>query len=85
MNAVGDVLLIIGILMSFLAGLWFLITAFQENIWWGLAVLFLPLAELFFLFFHWQEAKGPFGTSVLSFFILLSGIFLSPEFAHQLL
>ena len=61
MEGLGTVFCIMGMVMSCLAGIWFLITAFRESIWWGLGSLFLPFVDLIFLVMHWQEAKHPFG------------------------
>ncbi|WFB36774.1 hypothetical protein P3T73_03235 [Kiritimatiellota bacterium B12222] len=83
MEQVGTLLLVIGGVLSFAASIWYVIVAFQQSVGWGLAVFFLPFADVFFLFCHWQEAKRPFGMSIFSFLLLLGGVVLSPEFAAR--
>ena len=53
-------LLIIGMIISFIGGIWLLVVAFQTGVWWGLGSLLLPLISLIFVILHWQVAKKPF-------------------------
>jgi hypothetical protein len=53
-------LLVLGIALSVIGGIWLLITAFQESVGWGVACLLLPIVGLIFVFLHWEEAKKPF-------------------------
>jgi hypothetical protein len=50
-----------------IASLWLLVVAFQESILWGLACLFVPLASLFFVITHWEQAKRPFALNAIGF------------------
>jgi len=45
---------------------------------WGLAVLFLPFAEIVFLFVHWQDAKNSFKIIMFGLLLMLAGQFLGP-------
>jgi len=43
-----------------IGGIWTLFLAFSRSILWGLAVLLVPFASLFFLIAAWDDAKRPF-------------------------
>ena len=43
-----------------IAFIWLAVVAFRQGVGWGLAVLFLPLANVIFAIKHWHEAKRPF-------------------------
>jgi len=77
---VGLALIILGLISSAIAGIFFLLAAFRVGVLWGLAVFFLPFAGLLFLLFHWEEAKVPFlwnlGSLAVVFLGLVTGSFL---------
>ena len=56
----GMLLLIIGLLLNAVGGIWLLVTAFRTSLMWGLLSLFLPFAGLVFAVLHWKDAKKPF-------------------------
>ncbi len=68
----------LGTLICLVSGIWSIVVAFQRHIFWGLAVLFIPLANLVFLFVAWAEAKKPFLIGVVGMFIGLIGVFAIP-------
>jgi hypothetical protein len=72
------VVIVLGAVISGLGGLLFLIKAFSEGFLWGLAVLFIPFASLFFLIKFWSEAKNAFlmqlGGTLIAFMGLGIGI-----------
>ena len=41
------------------------ITAFRVNKQWGLAVLLVPFAQVFFPVYHWQKSKTAFSSLIL--------------------
>ncbi len=65
----SDTAILLGLAIAFVGGIMFLVAAFRTSILWGLGVLFIPFISLFFLIFHWQEAKK-------SFFIQVFGVAL---------
>lgn len=69
----------IGVLVALVGGIMLLIAAFRENIWWGLAYLFVPLAGLVFVFMHWEVAKRGFFLSVFGFLIAVGAVTSSPK------
>jgi len=56
----GTLIIWVGIALWLLGALAFLVAAFRENVLWGLAVFFLPVAALVFLVLHWPRAKNAF-------------------------
>lgn len=69
-------LLIIGFLISLGAGIWLLVLAFQENIWWGIGSLLIGPVMLVFAFMHWDRAKVPFLINLAGVALIVAGIFL---------
>lgn len=64
MNPLEMVLVGLGVVLSLLGMIWFLVVTFRESVFWGLGcLLFSPLA-LLFLLVHWEDASGPFFTSL---------------------
>jgi hypothetical protein len=49
----------IGFLLLFVGYVLVLIKCFSEDILWGLVCLFLPIAVVVFICFHWRETKLP--------------------------
>ena len=56
----ATVLLFVGLAIGLVGGIWLLVVAFQESVWWGIGCLLLPIVSLIFVILHWQEAKKPF-------------------------
>jgi len=69
----GTLIIWAGIALWLLGAFAFLVAAFRENILWGLAVLFLPIAALFFLIVHWHRARNPFFLELWGIGIILVG------------
>lgn len=72
-------LFLIGFMINFIAGIWLLVAAFQESLWWGFGCLFLPFVQLIFLFAHWDRAKSPFLLGLVGSLIVFSAYFVMPE------
>ena len=68
-------ILIIGGLIMLYGSILFLIVAFQDNVFWGLACLLVPIAALFYLVKNWEETKSPFVIQVVGGLILGAGLF----------
>ncbi len=68
---------IIGGLMIFAGGIWFLVECFRENIWWGLGCLLFSPAQLIFLIIYWDRAAKPFGVQILGAVLMFFGTFVS--------
>lgn len=79
MELLGTALLFLGLAISVVAGIWFLVVAFRQSILWGLGCLFVPFVSLIFLIVHWSEAKRPFLWSLIALIPIIAGAALSGE------
>jgi hypothetical protein len=59
-EVVGLLLILVGVVVGSVGGIWLLVKGFQESAMWGLGMLFIPLVSLFFVITHWEDAKKPF-------------------------
>lgn len=67
---------VFGLFVFFVGLLWYLVSAFQVSILWGLGCLFLPfLIPFIFLFIKWKAASKPFILMLLSIAFTFSGVF----------
>ncbi len=80
---IGAVVGGLGIVISAVGGIWFLVAAFKVSVLWGLLCLFVPLAQIVFLITHWKEVRKPFAICLLSMGLLFAAAFLMVE--HPLL
>ena len=76
MAIIGWSLISIGMGLGLVGGIWLLIVAFKESIWWGLGSLFIPLVSLIFVVLHWSVAKTPFLISLVSVIMIIAGTFM---------
>lgn len=74
----GLALLAIGLLAACVGGIWLTINAFRKSIGWGLAVLFIPFAGLFYVAMNWREARAPFLTNMAGLVAVLCGVVMMP-------
>jgi hypothetical protein len=70
----GVIAMWVGLVVMFIGGLVFIISAFREGILWGLAVLFLPFVSLVFLIVHWHRAKDGFFLQLYGLAAVLLGV-----------
>ncbi len=63
------------LILCTIASIWFLIAVFKENVLWGLAVLFLPVAGLIFLILHWEDVRVPFLLNLVGCILMAIAIF----------
>ncbi len=68
-----EALSIIGLVLFIVGGLGLLIAAFKTHILWGVGIIVLAPAAIFFVILHWGVAKNPFLLQLLGFVILLIG------------
>ncbi len=68
-------IIIIGALILLYGSVLFLIVAFRENFFWGLASLLVPVAALFYLVRNWEETKSPFVVQFIGGVVLGAGLF----------
>ncbi|QWP76583.1 hypothetical protein J5226_23890 [Lysobacter sp. K5869] len=77
MSVIALILLVLGIVVSLVAGIWLLVVAFRENVWWGLGSLLLSPVALVFVILHWQQAKKPFLINLGGLALVIAGALLS--------
>lgn len=77
MEALGMGLFVIGLIISFIGGIWLLMVAFQESVLWGLGCLLVPLVSLFFVVIHWDKAAKPFLVSLAALVPMVGGMLIS--------
>ncbi|MEO6171605.1 MAG: hypothetical protein ABIP02_00660 [Arenimonas sp.] len=53
-------LMILGLILAVVGGIWLLVVAFQTSILWGICTLLIPFVSLVFVVMHWQASKNPF-------------------------
>ncbi|HEV7405488.1 MAG TPA: hypothetical protein VGO11_21265 [Chthoniobacteraceae bacterium] len=73
------ILLVVSILAMIYAGIWSIVQAFCRHVLWGLAVLFVPFANLLFLIVAWSDAKRPFFLYLLSGALCMGSVFMMPK------
>ena len=78
MEIVAITLAVMGGIMSFIGGIWFLIETFRASIWWGLGCLLLPIVSFIFLVTHWHAVSKPFGISILGSVLVFVATLLAP-------
>jgi hypothetical protein len=79
MEALGMILLGIGVIVSAVGGIWFLVVAFQESVLWGLCCLFVPFAALVFLIKFWDRAARPFFVQLAALVPIVAGMLLAGQ------
>jgi hypothetical protein len=72
-------LLIIGAVISLIGGVWLLIIAFKDNIWWGLGSLLVPLVSLIFVITHWEVSKRPFFVQLIGAAFIIAAMLMAPS------
>jgi len=73
----GLFLVILGFVVNSLAGLVILVKAFKVSAGWGLAVMFIPFAGLFFIIKNWEDTKTPFLVGIGGVVLTLLGGFMT--------
>src|SRR6478609_2487028 len=79
MSLIAPYVIIAGVFFAVVGVVWFVVVAFKRHVGWGLAVLFLPFANLVFLGRAWSRARRPFLLSIAGMILCGVGLFLSPE------
>ena len=78
MEILGLTLSVIGAIVSLIGGIWFLVVAFRQSVWWGLGCLFIPFVSLVFLIMHWRDAAKPFFVSLLGTVLIIVVALMMP-------
>ena len=78
MEILGLTLSVIGAIVSLIGGIWFLVVAFRQSVWWGLGCLFIPFVSLVFLIMHWRDAAKPVFVSLLGTVLIIVVALMMP-------
>lgn len=73
----GIGLLALGGVISLASSIWLIVNAFREDPIWGIACIFIPLAQFVFLFVHPQRAVKPFILYVVAILFIGVGLTLA--------
>lgn len=76
MEALGLLLLFVGVLVMGIAGLVLLTKAFQASSLWGLGYLLVPFVSLIFIAMYWHDTKKPFFYLLGGLVVFLAGMAL---------
>jgi hypothetical protein len=77
-------LMVIGIFLVIVGGLWQLVVTFQTSIPWGIFSLLFPVVGLIFVIMHWEVAKRPFLWQVAGVVIAVIGFVGHPDVQREL-
>lgn len=76
MQYVGIVLLVVGLVVSLIGSVQFIIVAFREHIVWGICILLgVPFAALIFVVKYWEESRKPFLLQITGLIIFFASAF----------
>lgn len=71
-------LILLGFVVNGICGVIILVRAFKVSVGWGLAVMFLPFAGLFFVIKNWEDTKMPFLGGMAGGLLILLGVIAAP-------
>jgi hypothetical protein len=83
MDIIAGSLIFLGFVIFIVGWFLFMVAAFRESILWGLACLFIPIVQLFFLIVHWPAARRPFFLQLLAFVMIIVGFIINPHALHH--
>ncbi len=76
--------MLVGVVIGSIAGIWLLIEAFRVSILWGLGSIFIPLVPIIFVILHWDRARKPFLWSLLgTVLIVVPSVIQMRNFARE--
>jgi len=85
LSLLATALVFLGLAVSILGSLFFLIAAFRTSILWGLGVFFFAPVSLGYLILHWDTAKKPFYLQLWGVaFILIAALALEADLPFPL-
>ncbi len=76
MDAIGWGIGYVGLGMMLVGSIWFLVVAFQQDVFWGIACLLIPFVSPIFLFKYWNKASRPFIVWIVGLLGLFIGKFI---------
>jgi len=73
---IAVIFMLVGIALACVASIWTVVRIFEQNIWWGLAALFIPFAGLFAIAMFWEKTRRSFVGQLLCLGIAFAGYFM---------
>ncbi len=73
----GTLLVILGGIAMLVGGIWLLVEAFKESIFWGLGYIFIPFVSLVFVIMHWDVSKTPFLICIGGLVLSIAGVVIT--------
>ncbi|MGZ5473350.1 MAG: hypothetical protein ACXW31_07505 [Thermoanaerobaculia bacterium] len=70
----GVFLIMAGFAVNAVSGIVILVKAFRVSVGWGLAVMFIPFASLYFVIKNWEATKAPFFAGLGGGALMMFGI-----------
>jgi hypothetical protein len=69
----GTPLMVIGLIVAGIGGIWLIVLAFKESAIWGICVMFVPLASFIFACIHFAESKWALLINVAGWVLIYVG------------
>lgn len=74
--------MVVGMIIGCVGGIWLLLKGFQESALWGIGMLLIPLVSLIFVCTHWETSKKPFLLNILGVGLMFGGMFIGGGLKH---
>ncbi len=75
----GVALIVIGIIVAGIGGIWFLVEVFRDSIGWGVLCLLIGPASLIYLVLNWSDVKNPFFVQLGGLALYIIGIIIAGD------
>ena len=72
------ILIVVGLLLCLVGGVWGIVVAFRRSLLWGLCYLFVPFAALVFYVVAWADAKRALFVNTIGV-LLMASVLLLPN------
>ena len=56
---ISQIIMIVGIVIMIVGGIFFIIETFRESILWGIGCIIISPIAIIFAFLHWDVSKSP--------------------------
>lgn len=66
--------MIAGIILAIVSGIWLLVIAFKENVWWGFGCLLVPFVSLVFVVLNFKKTWLAFALNLVAAGIILASV-----------
>ncbi len=77
MTAIGCIVLVVGVVVSFAGGLRFLVIAYRRSLWWFFGCLFVPFVDTIFFILNFKATIKPVCLEFLGLLLVVLGSYLA--------